>query len=321
MNDSLLIGVNHRLIQLNSECPADYYEAGYIRRLADLARKMSQSEADPDRTKVGRHRIIGGYICHNTEAYGPALLTTKQVALKPLLAELCWFLRGETKVQPLNQEGCKIWDEWADEDGNLGLIYGYQWRNMVVFDENTDPNSMQIWESSTVDQVRQALQTIMQSPNDSGNIVSAWNVNDLPRMALRPCHTLWQVCVIDGKLDLTLYQRSADWFLGVPFNAASYTILQCLLAHMTGLKPGKFHHYFGDTHLYDNHRGPTEEYLRRINDQVIKVNRELKLEFKALEQLDSKTVVPLDVLRGIQTHQIQISGYAAEPAIPAPVAV
>lgn len=314
-------GVNHRLLQLQAERPADYYEVGFIRRMVELYQKMQASPPVEDRTKVGRHRKIGGYISHNTGAYGPALITTKAVALKPMLAELCWFLRGDTNIDALNQEGCHIWDEWADENGDLGLIYGYQWRYLQGLVENLDPESSREYATRDFDQVATLIQTILDKPADSGNIVCAWNVTDLEYMALRPCHTLWQVCVDEGKLDLALYQRSADWFLGVPFNAASYTILQCLLAHMTGLQPGKFHHYFGDTHLYDNHRGPVEEYLRRVSDEGIKVNPDLTVEFSGVQQYQPGMQVDWRELKELQSHQIKVQGYVASPAIKAPVAV
>lgn len=279
-----------------------HYETGFLNRLFELYYKAETSEPDQARTKERRHRIIGGYIAHNTGKFGPALITSKAVALKPMLAELCWFLRGETNVRSLQEDGCHIWDEWADADGDLGLIYGFQWRGLLT------------------DQVKVTLQRLMDQPHDSGNIVSAWNVADLGKMALRPCHTMWQVCVQDGKLDLLLYQRSADWFLGVPFNAASYTILQLILAKMVGLEPGMFHHYFGDTHLYENHVEPTRTWLDRIGTRGVHVNQGLHVDLD-VKPLPKGVEVERSVLRGIRPEHIRIHGYAADPAIPAPVAV
>lgn len=286
----------------------EHYETNYLFRLLELYRKGRQNNADADRTGVGRHRILGGYIKHNTGKFGPALLTSKAVALKPMLAELCWFLRGETNVKPLQEDGCKIWDEWADENGELGPVYGWQWRNLYAL------------QGPGGDQIQTLLNNLLERPHDSGHIVSAWNVRDLPGMALRPCHTMWQVMVQDGRLDLTLYQRSADWFLGVPFNAASYTILQALLAKMVGLKPGHFHHYFGDTHLYDNHLDQTEQWIERIGSQGLAINRDLEVEF-ATHELPKNVPVEISVLRGIRPEHIKVYNYHASPAISAPVAV
>lgn len=227
------------------------YEAQYLRRLYDLRIKAwHQGEAKADRTGVGRFSILGGYLSHDTGEYGPAFFLSKKVFPNSVFQELAWFLRGETNNNELRKRGVSIWDEWADEDGALGPIYGAQWRGI---DERDN------------DQIMDMLNRARRSPADSGNLLSSWNVEVLPDMALRPCHTMFQICIQDGKLDLMLYQRSADWFLGVPFNAASYTSLQILFAHMLGLKPGIFHHYFGDTHLYANQMKPADEHLERLS--------------------------------------------------------
>lgn len=306
--------INTELRMFRAYC-AGNYEVGYLERLLELHLVARQREARPDRTGVGRHRVLGGYLRHNTGHYGPAFMLSKRVFPKGVFAELAWFLRGETNIKSLLAEDVHIWDEWADENGELGPIYGHQWRN------------------SDYDQIHQLLLRAMALPNDSGNIVSAWNVGDLGLMALRPCHTMWQVCIHDGYLDLMLYQRSADWFLGVPFNAASYTSLQCLLAHLLGLKPGTFHHYFGDTHIYANQVDQVAEQLSRIGANAraqmgkfspVQITREApsapRLEFPSLAPL-TEGGFNSNVLRDIRTEDFALTRYNPEPAIKAPVAV
>lgn len=168
----------------------DYYEPQYLLRLYELYCSVDKAAAKEDRTGVGRYSKFGGYLKHNTGIYGPALLHTKQVHLKSVIAELCWFLRGDTNVKWLQEQGCRIWNQWIRPDGDLGPIYPWQWRNAGPYD-----------------QIARMIQTIIDKPSDSGNLVCSWSVNDINEMALRPCHTLWQVCVENGVLDLMLYQR------------------------------------------------------------------------------------------------------------------
>lgn len=319
--DQATVGrASHKTLALHSSLPCSpglHYESQYLAHLFDLYNMQQEWAPELDRTGVGRYSKIGGYIKHDTGQLGPALLTSKYVALKPLIAELCWFLRGDTNTQFLHDNGCKIWDEWADETGQLGLIYGYQWRQMLTFFEETDANSDQQWATQRVDQIRRMLQTAIDKPVDSGNIVSAWNVSDLPFMSLRPCHTMFQIRIQHDKLDLLMYQRSADWFLGVPFNAASYTILQSIFAHVLGLKPGVFHHYFGDTHLYANQRDATEQYIQRIANEGVYYGRPtLELDLPKLDR-----TVPLNFLMDITPDKVKVGNYEARPAIAAPVAV
>jgi thymidylate synthase len=192
-----------------------------------------------DRTGTGT-RSVFGYQMRFDLAEGFPLVTTKKVHVRSIIHELLWFLRGETNVQYLRENGVTIWDEWADPDGELGPVYGKQWRS---------------WEGADgeVDQMREVVEQIKTNPDSRRLIVSAWNVSDVPRMALPPCHLLFQFYVAEGRLSCQLYQRSADIFLGVPFNIASYALLTMMVAQATGLEPGDFVHTLGDAHLYDNH--------------------------------------------------------------------
>jgi thymidylate synthase len=192
-----------------------------------------------DRTGTGT-RSVFGYQMRFDLAEGFPLVTTKKVHVRSIIHELLWFLRGETNVQYLRENGVTIWDEWADPDGELGPVYGKQWRS---------------WEGAggEVDQMRDVVEQIKTNPDSRRLIVSAWNVSDVPRMALPPCHLLFQFYVAEGRLSCQLYQRSADIFLGVPFNIASYALLTMMVAQATGLEPGDFVHTLGDAHLYDNH--------------------------------------------------------------------
>ena len=485
----------------------DNHEAEYLRRLFLLRQRAQAHEVKADRTGTGRHSIFGGYIRHDTGHYGPAFYQTKKVHVPSILGELRWMLSGSSSVKPLQAEGIRIWNEWADANGNLGPIYGHAWRQtggeytprqpvpklpdgveatylgiangqggqghplkktwegMLArcYDKNSpsyetyggrgvyvcnrwlqftafaqDAENLQGWElkqanpepfavqldkdifgdgrsygpdqcawvsaqenaaaanpsrvivlekdgvqfrfnnisefcrkhgissanmsdlwtgnknaklrngfklvevidleakPQPIDQIYTMLQIALERPADSGNLVSAWNVAELGQMALRPCHTLWQICIQDGKLDLMLYQRSADWFLGVPFNAAFYTTLQSMLAKMLGLKPGVFHHYFGDTHLYANQLDVADEHLCRL---VEKHNgrficplaggpgpsgtphpEALQLEFHILPDLKALGKVPASpwLLRDLQIDDIQLLNYSPAPAIVAP---
>ena len=193
-----------------------------------------------DRTGTGTLSVFGYQSRYNL-AEGFPLVTTKKLHLRSIIHELLWFLRGDTNIGYLTENGVKIWDEWADENGNLGPIYGAQWR------------SWQTRDGRTVDQIRQVIEQIKTTPDSRRIIVSAWNVGELEHMALPPCHALFQFYVVDGRLSCQLYQRSADIFLGVPFNIASYALLMMMVAQVTGFKPGEFIHTFGDVHLYLNH--------------------------------------------------------------------
>ena len=203
-----------------------------------------------DRTGTGT-RSVFGYQLRCNLADGFPLLTTKKVHLKSIIYELLWFLRGDTNVRGLQEHGVRIWNEWADENGDLGPVYGSQWRAWP------DGNG------GTIDQIAQVIDQIKNTPDSRRIMVSAWNVAEVPTMKLPPCHSLFQFYVAQGKLSLQLYQRSADLFLGVPFNIASYALLLMMVAHVTGLEPGEFVHTFGDAHIYRNHFDQIREQLSR----------------------------------------------------------
>lgn len=203
-----------------------------------------------DRTGTGTVSTFGYQLRHDM-AEGFPLLTTKKLHLKSIIHELLWFLKGDTNVKYLQDNGVRIWNEWADPDGSLGHIYGYQWRSWPDYD------------GGAVDQISEAVETIKSNPDSRRIIVSAWNVADLKNMNLPPCHAFFQFYVSDGKLSLQLYQRSADCFLGVPFNIASYALLLMMTAQVTGLKTGEFIHTFGDVHIYRNHLEQVKEQLTR----------------------------------------------------------
>lgn len=205
-----------------------------------LNRILTEGVEKSDRTGTGTKSIFGHQMRFNLEDGFP-LLTTKKLHLKSIIYELLWFLKGDTNVQWLKDHGVSIWNEWADENGDLGPVYGKQWR------------SWSDYEGGTIDQIKNAIDLIKNHPDSRRIVVSAWNVADMPKMALSPCHCLFQFYVADGRLSLQLYQRSADTFLGVPFNIASYALLLMMTAQVTGLKAGDFIHTTGDTHLYLNH--------------------------------------------------------------------
>ncbi|MDO4320284.1 MAG: thymidylate synthase [Bacteroidales bacterium] len=224
-----------------------------------------------DRTGTGT-RSTFGYQMRFDLSKGFPLLTTKKLHLKSIIYELLWFLKGDTNVHYLQEHGVRIWNEWADADGNLGPVYGAQWRSWPDYD------------GGTIDQIKQALNDIRNNPDSRRIIVSAWNVADLPRMALAPCHALFQFYVANGRLSLQLYQRSADSFLGVPFNIASYALLTMMMAQVCGLEPGDFVHTLGDAHLYLNHLDQARLQLTREPRQLPRmiINPEVKdlFEFK-----------------------------------------
>lgn len=212
-----------------------------MKQYLDLLRHILENGTDKnDRTGTGT-RSVFGYQMRFDLADGFPLLTTKKLHLKSIIHELLWFLRGDTNVKYLQDNGVRIWNEWADENGDLGHIYGYQWRSWPTPD------------GGSIDQIADVVDQIRRNPDSRRLIVSAWNVADIPNMQLPPCHAFFQFYVADGRLSLQLYQRSADTFLGVPFNIASYALLLLMMAQVTGLKPGEFIHTFGDVHIYRNH--------------------------------------------------------------------
>ncbi|MBQ0068723.1 MAG: thymidylate synthase [Bacteroidales bacterium] len=226
---------------------------------------MEHGTLKADRTGTGTRSVFGYQLRCNLEDGFP-LLTTKKVHLKSIIYELLWFLKGDTNVRYLQEHGVRIWNEWADENGELGPVYGHQWRSWPDY------------EGGTIDQIAKVVEDIKNNPNSRRHIVSAWNVAEVNRMALPPCHSLFQFYVADGKLSLQLYQRSADLFLGVPFNIASYALLLMMVAQVTGLKPGEFVHTFGDAHIYTNHFEQVQLQLTREPRKlpVMKLNPEVK---------------------------------------------
>ena len=222
-----------------------------MRPYLDLLRHILENGTPKsDRTGTGT-RSIFGYQMRFDLAEGFPLVTTKKLHLKSILHELLWFLRGETNIAYLKENGVSIWDEWADERGELGPVYGYQWRSWPAAD------------GRHIDQISDVIERIRQTPDSRRLIVSAWNVADIDRMALPPCHLLFQFYVADGRLSCQMYQRSADVFLGVPFNIASYALLTLMVAQVTNLAPGEFIHTFGDAHLYNNHLEQAQMQLER----------------------------------------------------------
>lgn len=216
---------------------------------------LNEGVQKTDRTGTGTRSVFGYQMRFNL-ADGFPLLTTKKLHLKSIIHELLWFLRGDTNVAYLQENGVRIWNEWADPDGSLGHIYGYQWRSWPRYD------------GGCVDQISQAVNDIKNNPDSRRIIVSAWNVADLDNMNLPPCHAFFQFYVAEGKLSLQLYQRSADTFLGVPFNIASYALLTMMMAQVTGLQPGEFIHTLGDAHIYNNH-------IDQVNLQLTRTPRPL----------------------------------------------
>lgn len=218
-----------------------------------------------DRTGTGTLSVFGYQMRFNLQDGFP-LITTKKLHLKSIIHELLWFLKGDTNIQYLRENGVRIWDEWADEQGNLGPVYGYQWRSWPAAN------------GKHVDQISQLVQQIKNNPNSRRHIVSAWNVGEIENMALPPCHAFFQFYVADGKLSCQLYQRSADTFLGVPFNIASYALLTLMMAQVCKLQPGDFVHTFGDVHLYKNHLEQAKLQLTREFRLLptIKINPEVQ---------------------------------------------
>lgn len=259
----------------------------------DLLRYVREHGTEKsDRTGTGT-RSVFGYQMRFDLSEGFPLCTTKKLHTRSIIHELLWFLRGETNIASLKAEGVSIWDEWADADGELGPVYGKQWRSWAAAD------------GRVIDQITWLVEEIKRNPDSRRLVVSAWNVGELEKMALMPCHTLFQFYVADGKLSCQLYQRSADIFLGVPFNIASYALLTHMVAQATGLQVGDFVHTFGDAHLYSNHFAQADEQLQRTPRAlpVLHLNPEIRSLFD------------------FSYDDIRIDGYDPMPAIKAPVAV
>lgn len=253
---------------------------------------LEQGVHKSDRTGTGTQSCFGYQMRFDLQKGFP-LVTTKKVHLKSIIYELLWFLKGETNIAYLKEKGVSIWDEWADEAGELGPVYGKQWR------------SWQGREGRVVDQITDLIAQIKKNPDSRRLIVSAWNVTDLPDMALMPCHALFQFYVAEGKLSCQLYQRSADVFLGVPFNIASYALLTMMIAQVCDLQPGDFVHTFGDVHIYNNHR---EQVMLQLSREpyplpTMRLNPEVK-----------------DIF-AFQFEDFVLENYQTHPAIKAPVAV
>jgi thymidylate synthase len=263
-----------------------------IQYLELLRHILKNGSRRTDRTGVGTQSTFG-YQMRVDLAEGFPFLTTKKIHVKSVIHELLWFLRGDTNVKYLREQGVTIWDEWAGEDGSLGPVYGKQWRS---------------WESPdgrAIDQIAEAVELIKTDSDSRRLIVSAWNPADLDKMALPPCHCLFQFYVQDGKLSLQLYQRSADAFLGVPFNIASYALLTLMVAHVTGLAPGHFVHTFGDVHIYLNH-------IEQVTLQLSREPRELPVMRFNPDVKD---------LFSFRFEDFTLENYNPHPAIKAPVAV
>lgn len=241
-----------------------------------------------DRTGTGTRSIFGAQIRFDLSKVFP-LITSKKVHLKSIIHELLWFIKGDTNTKYLTDNGVKIWDEWADKDGNLGPVYGHQWRNWPKTD------------GGTIDQLSEVIETLKNNPDSRRIIVSAWNVADLPKMALMPCHAFFQFYVANGKLSCQLYQRSADMFLGVPFNIASYALLTLMIAQVCNLEPGDFIHTFGDAHIYSNHFEQVELQLSRDLRPypTMKINKEVKsiFDFK-YEDFELENYNPHPAIKG-----------------------
>ena len=257
-----------------------------------LQRVLNEGVQKEDRTGTGTLSVFGHQMRFNLEEGFP-LLTTKKLHLKSIVYELLWFLRGDTNVQYLQEHGVSIWDEWADENGDLGRIYGKQWR------------AWRDYNGGIIDQITEAVETIRNNPDSRRIIVSAWNVGDLKEMALPPCHALFQFYVANGKLSLQLYQRSADIFLGVPFNIASYALLLMMMAQVTGLKAGEFIHTLGDAHIYNSH-------LEQARLQLSREPRQLP---RMVLNPDVKSIFDF------QYEDFQLTGYDPHPHIKGEVAI
>ena len=264
-----------------------------MQQYLDLLRRVrTEGAKKTDRTGTGTLSVFGHQMRFDLSEGFP-LVTTKKLHLKSIIVELLWFLSGATNTQYLKEHGVSIWDEWADTEGNLGPVYGKQWRSWEAPD------------GATIDQIAIAVADLKRNPDSRRIIVTAWNPGDLSKMALAPCHCLFQFYVTDGKLSCQLYQRSADVFLGVPFNIASYALLTMMMAQVTGLKPGDFVHTFGDAHLYLNHLEQADLQLSRTP--------------RALPEMKINPAV--SSIFDFKYEDFELTGYDPHPHIKAPVAV
>ena len=257
-----------------------------------LRHVLAHGDRKTDRTGTGTVSVFGGQLRFDLQKGFP-LITTKKVHLKSIIYELLWFLKGETNTAYLKENGVSIWDEWADENGNLGPVYGKQWRSWEAKD------------GTVIDQISEAIELIKHSPDSRRIIVNAWNVGEIKQMALMPCHTMFQFYVANGKLSCQLYQRSADLFLGVPFNIASYALLTMMMAQVCGLQAGDFVHTFGDAHIYNNHMDQVNLQLSREARPypIMKINPDVKSIFD------------------FTFEDFTLEGYDPHPGIKAPVAI
>ncbi|MFA7290805.1 MAG: thymidylate synthase [Rhodocyclaceae bacterium] len=264
-----------------------------MQQYLDLMRHvLAHGHAKSDRTGTGTRSVFGWQMRFNLDDGFP-VLTTKKLHLRSIIHELLWFLQGDTNIKYLQDNGVRIWDEWADENGNLGPVYGHQWRHWTTAD------------GREIDQIVQLIEGLKKNPDSRRHLVSAWNPGDVDRMALPPCHALFQFYVADGRLSCQLYQRSADIFLGVPFNIASYALLTLMLAQVCNLKPVDFVHTLGDAHLYNNHLEQAQLQLSRETRTLpkLRINPEVKDLF------------------AFRFEDFTLEGYDPHPHIPAPVAV
>ena len=264
-----------------------------MRSYLDLMRHIRENGTPKeDRTGTGTLSVFGAQLRFDLSTGFP-LLTTKKVHLKSIIHELLWFLKGSTNIEYLTQNGVTIWDEWADKNGDLGPVYGHQWRSWPTKD------------GGHIDQISKVIDDLKRNPDSRRHIVSAWNVSDIDKMALAPCHTFFQFYVAGGKLSCQLYQRSADFFLGVPFNIASYALLTMMVAQVCDLEVGDFVHTFGDCHLYVNHLTQTDEQLSRTPRSLptMRINPKVKNIFE------------------FTYEDFELIGYDPHPMIKAPVAI
>jgi len=266
-----------------------------------MARVREEGVRKPDRTGTGTLSIFGHQMRFDLSEGFP-LVTTKKLHVKSIIHELIWFLAGDTNIAYLKANGVRIWDEWADENGDLGPVYGRQWRSWAA-PKGEGPSSP--GPGRSIDQIAEVVATLKSDPDSRRMIVSAWNPADLEKMALAPCHCLFQFYVTEGRLSCQLYQRSADVFLGVPFNIASYALLTMMMAQVAGLEPGDFVHTFGDAHLYVNHLDQADEQLKRTPRPLprMEINPEVR------------------EITGFKFEDFKLLGYAPHPHIAAPVAV